>query len=107
MRRILTYQAALLGGTVIFLSAYGILAIDAAHHQFLPFDRDVREWVQPMRSGGLDLSFYLDRHWLSDVIGGFALGTAYLLIALWASRLIFASRPAAGLTNPAEAIPAA
>ena len=50
---------------------------------------------------------YLDMHWLSDVIGGFTLGTAYLLIALWGSQLIFASRPAAGVTNPAEAIPPA
>ena len=50
---------------------------------------------------------YLDRHWLSDVIGGFTLGTAYLLIALWASQMIFASRPGAGMTNPAEAIPPA
>ena len=31
---------------------------------------------------------YLDMHWLSDVIGGFTLGSAYLLIALWASQLI-------------------
>ena len=75
MRRILTYQAALLGVAGILLSAYVILAID--------------------------------RHWLSDVIGGFTLGTAYLLIALWASQLIFASRPAAGLANPSEAIPPA
>jgi undecaprenyl-diphosphatase len=28
---------------------------------------------------------YLDMHWLSDVIGGFALGTAYLLIAIGAA----------------------
>ena len=221
MRRNLTYQAAgLLGAAGILPTAYLILAIDAAHHQFLPLDRHVREWVQPMRSGGLDLSMetvsflgepaglvpliliasavlwrasrrwalllpilmagtgalqltgkwaadrprpnaapwgfpsghvlslvvffgvmafllvtlserrrrlrflacfscgavvglvtvsriYLDMHWLSDVIGGFTLGTAYLLIALSGSQLIFASRPAAGVTNPAEAIPPA
>jgi hypothetical protein len=41
------------------------------------------------------------------VIGGFTLGAAYLLVALWASHLIFASRPAAGMGNPAEAIPPA
>ena len=50
---------------------------------------------------------YLDMHWLSDVIGGFTLGTAYLLIALGASQLIFASRPPAGVANAAEAIPPA
>jgi membrane-associated phospholipid phosphatase len=46
-------------------------------------------------------------HWLSDVIGGFTLGSAYLLIALWASQMIFASRPAAGVAEPTEAIPPA
>jgi undecaprenyl-diphosphatase len=220
VRRNLSYQAALLGVAGILLSAYAVLAIDAAHHHFLALDRNVREWVQPMRSGGLDLSMetvsflgepaglipliliasavlwranrrwalllpilmagtgalqlagkwaadrprpntaplgfpsghvlslvvffgvmafllitlserrrrfrflacfscgalvgivavsriYLDMHWLSDVIGGFTLGTAYLLISLWASQLIFASRPAAGMANPAEAIPPA
>ena len=57
MRRHLTYQAAaLLGAAGILLSAYAILAIDASRHQFLSLDRNVREWVQPMRSGGLDLS---------------------------------------------------
>ena len=44
---------------------------------------------------------YLDMHRLSDVIGG----TAYLLIALGASPLIVGSRPAAGVANPAEAVP--
>lgn len=29
---------------------------------------------------------YLDKHWLSDVLGGFTLGTAYLLIAIWLSQ---------------------
>jgi undecaprenyl-diphosphatase len=222
MRRNLSCQAgALLGTAGILLTAYLILAIDAAHRQFLPLDRNVREWVQPMRTGALDLpmetvSFlgepaglvplilvasavlwrasrgwalllpllmagtgalqlagkwaadrprpnaapwgfpsghvlslvvffgvmafllitlserrrrhfrflaccacgavvgvvavsriYLDMHWLSDVIGGFTLGSAYLLIALWASQLIFASRPAAGVAEPTEATPPA
>lgn len=220
-RRNLTYQAAALLGTAgILLSAYLILAVDAAHHQFLPLDRNVREWVQPMRSSTLDLSMetvsflgapaglvpliliasavlwsssrrwalllpilmagagalqlmgkwaadrprpnaapwgfpsghvlslvvffgvmafllvtlserrrrfrllacfscgavvgivavsriYLDMHWLSDVIGGFTLGSAYLLIALWASHLIFVGRPAPAVVGPAEAIPPA
>jgi membrane-associated phospholipid phosphatase len=26
---------------------------------------------------------YLDVHWLTDVIGGFALGLAYLLLTIW------------------------
>ena len=26
---------------------------------------------------------YLDMHWLSDVLGGFAVGAAYLLVAIW------------------------
>jgi membrane-associated phospholipid phosphatase len=33
---------------------------------------------------------YLDMHWLSDVIGGFTLGTAYLLIALCTAQTTFA-----------------
>ena len=220
-RRNLTCQAAaFLGAAGILLAVYVILAIDASHHQFLPLDRSVREWVQPIRSGGLDLSMetvsllgepaglvplilvasavlwrasrrwalllpilmagtgalqlagkwaadrprpnaapwgfpsghvlslvvffgvtafllitlsehrrrlrvlacfscgavvglvavsriYLDMHWLSDVIGGFTLGSAYLLIALWASQLIFTARPAAAVAKPAEAIPPA
>jgi membrane-associated phospholipid phosphatase len=50
---------------------------------------------------------YLDMHWLSDVIGGFTLGTAYLLIALWACQMTFAARRAARVGAPAEAIPPA
>ena len=219
-RNLTCRKAALLGAAGVLLSAYVILAIDASHHEFLSLDHNVREWVQPMRSGGLDLSMetvsflgepaglvplilvasallwrasrpwalllpilmagtgalqltgkwaadrprpnaapwgfpsghvlslvvffgvmafllvtlserrrrvrflacfscgavvglvavsriYLDMHWLSDVIGGFTLGTAYLLIALWGSQLIFASRSPAGVTNPAEVIPPA
>ena len=219
-RRNLTCQtAALLGAAGILLTVYVILAIDASHHQFLPLDRNVREWVQPIRSGGLDLSMetvsllgapaglvpliliasavlwrasrrwalllpilmagtgalqlagkwaadrprpnaapwgfpsghvlslvvffgvmafllitlserrrrvrvlacfscgavvglvavsriYLDMHWLSDVIGGFTLGSAYLLIALWASQLIFAARPAAAVAELGRGNPA-
>jgi undecaprenyl-diphosphatase len=40
----------------VLLTAYLGLSIDAAHHHLLPLDRDVRAWVQPLRSGGLDLS---------------------------------------------------
>jgi membrane-associated phospholipid phosphatase len=38
---------------------------------------------------------YLDMHWLSDVLGGFTLGTAYLLIAIWLTRRLPVPRPAA------------
>lgn len=191
----------LLAGALGLLAAYLVLAVGAAHDQLLPLDRTVRDWVQPMRSGGLDLpmgmiSFlgepaglipliliasvglwrvsrrwalllpalmagtgalqlvgkwaadrprpnaapwgfpsghvlslavffgvmafilvtlserrrrwrilacfacgtavglvaasriYLDMHWLSDVIGGFSLGTGYLLIAIWTTQPI-------------------
>ena len=209
IRRSLSNRAAvLLGLSSLLLTAYLALAVDAAHHQLLPGDRTVRAWVQPMRSGTLDLpmemvSFlgepsglialiliasaglwrasrrwalllpifmagtgalqlagkwaaarprpnaapwgfpsghvlslvvffgilafllvtlterrrrfrllacgacgaavglvavsrvYLDMHWLSDVIGGFTLGAAYLLIAIWLSQRLVESHPAA------------
>jgi len=55
-RNLTNHAAVLLGAAGILLTAYVILAIDASRHQFLPLDRNVREWVQPIRSGGLDLS---------------------------------------------------
>src|SRR5688572_8312216 len=55
-RHVLSQAGALLGAAGVLLTAYVILAIDAAQHRLLPFDRNVREWVQPMRGGGLDLS---------------------------------------------------
>jgi membrane-associated phospholipid phosphatase len=217
----------LTGGAVGLLAAYLVLALAAAQQQFLPLDRSVRDWVQPMRSGWLDLSMemvsflgepaglipmiviasaalwrasrrwalllpvlmagtgvlqlvgkwaadrprpnsapwgfpsghvlslavffgimafllvtlsdqhrrwrlsaclacgvavglvavsriYLDVHWLSDVIGGFALGTAYLLIAIGTAGTIFPGdrvggratpSPAVAGTEPVEALP--
>jgi membrane-associated phospholipid phosphatase len=199
MQRVMRYR--LTAGACGLLAAYLVLALAAAQQQFLPLDRGVREWVQPMRSGWLDVSMetvsflgepaglipliliasavlwrasrrwalllpalmagtgvlqlvgkwaadrprpnaapwgfpsghvlslavffgllafllvtlsaprrrwrvsaclacgaavglvavsriYLDMHWLSDVIGGFALGTAYLLIALGAAQTL-------------------
>src|SRR5262245_63679499 len=57
VRRHLGGQAgALLGVAGILLATYLALAVDAAHHHVLPLDQDVRTWVQPMRSAGLDLS---------------------------------------------------
>jgi membrane-associated phospholipid phosphatase len=216
-RHVISQAGALLGAAGILLTAYLILAIDAAQRRFLPFDRNVREWVQPMRGAGLDLSMesvsllgepaglipliliasmvlwrasrrwavllpilmagtgalqlagkwaadrprpnaapwgfpsghvlslvvffgvmafllvtlsdrrrrlrvaaalscaavvgmvavsriYLDMHWLSDVIGGFILGTAYLLLALWVSQLIFGAPPVVDAADPVGVI---
>lgn len=53
---------------------------------------------------------YLDAHWLSDVIGGFTLGTAYLLIAISATQMVStrsASRSTVAAAEPIEAIPPA
>jgi undecaprenyl-diphosphatase len=53
---------------------------------------------------------YLDMHWLSDVIGGFALGTAYLLIAIATTQTLFGRavpRPAPAVAQPVEASPPA
>ncbi|HEU4440310.1 MAG TPA: phosphatase PAP2 family protein [Methylomirabilota bacterium] len=204
----------------VLLAAYAILAIDATHQHVLPLDRDVRAWVQPMRSGALDLSMetvsrlgepagliplillssallwrysrrwalllpvvmagtgalqlaskwaadrprpnaapwgfpsghvlslavffgvvaflivtlterrrrfrifaclpcagtvalvaasriYLDVHWLSDVVGGFALGTAYLLVALCTTHRLALTRPPAAAAEPDETVSAA
>ncbi len=41
---------------------------------------------------------YLDMHWLSDVGGGFAIGSAYLLLAIWAGELV-RMRPAPALAS--------
>lgn len=213
----------LTAGVVGLLAAYLVLAGAAAQQRFLPIDRSVREWVQPLRSGWLDLSMamvsflgepagliililiasaalwrasrrwalllpilmagtgvlqlvgkwaadrprpnaapwgfpsghvlslavffgvtafllftlsdrrrrwrilaclacgvavglvamsriYLDMHWLSDVIGGFALGTAYLVIAIWTAQTVFgrsARSPAVAVAEPLETIPPA
>jgi membrane-associated phospholipid phosphatase len=36
---------------------------------------------------------YLKKHWISDLVGGFAVGTAYLLIAIWVVEVV-SVRPA-------------
>ena len=221
MKRVIRYR--LTAGACGLLAAYLVLAVAAAQQRFLPIDRSVREWVQPLRSGWLDLSMasvsflgepvgliililiasaalwrasrrwalllpilmagtgvlqlagkwaanrprpnatpwgfpsghvlslavffgvtafllvtlsdrrrrwrilaslacgvavglvavsriYLDMHWVSDVIGGFALGTAYLLIAVWTAHTVFgrsARSPAVAVAAPLEAIPPA
>ena len=35
---------------------------------------------------------YLDRHWLSDVAGGLAVGTAYLLLAIWMVEVVWTTK---------------
>ena len=220
VKRVVRYR--LTAGACGLLAAYLVLALAAAQHQFLPLDRSVRAWMQPMRSGWLDISMeavsflgepvgliplilltsaalwrvsrrwalllpavmagtgvlqlvgkwaadrprpnaapwgfpsghvlslavffgilafllvtlterrrrwrvsaclacgaavglvavsrvYLDMHWLSDVIGGFALGTAYLLMAIGTAQTLScrASRPALAVAEPVEAIPPA
>jgi membrane-associated phospholipid phosphatase len=49
-------------------------------------------------------------HWLSDVIGGFALGSAYLLVAIRTVEALpgrRAPRPAAAAAESLEALPSA
>lgn len=46
---------------------------------------------------------YLDRHWLSDVVGGLLAGAAYLLLAIWVVEVVLV-RPA-GVSEPAPARP--
>jgi undecaprenyl-diphosphatase len=36
---------------------------------------------------------YLDKHWLSDVVGGLAVGLAYLLFAIWLVEVAWTARP--------------
>ena len=31
---------------------------------------------------------YLDKHWLSDLVGGLAIGAAYLLLAIWVVEVV-------------------
>ena len=54
MKRVIRYR--LTAGACGLLAAYLVLALAAAQQQFLPLDRSVREWVQPLRSGWLDVS---------------------------------------------------
>jgi membrane-associated phospholipid phosphatase len=52
----LILRSPILGVAVGLLTAYLALAAVAAQRQLLPLDGSVRTWVQPWRSGGLDLS---------------------------------------------------
>jgi membrane-associated phospholipid phosphatase len=44
----------LMAGATGLLATYLVLAVAAAQQQFLPVDRGLRAWVQPLRSGWLD-----------------------------------------------------
>lgn len=48
---------------------------------------------------------YLDAHWLSDVLGGFALGLAYLLAVIWLVELTRHRRQRQGLSVTAGRAP--
>ena len=45
---------------------------------------------------------YLDVHWLTDVIGGFALGLAYLLLTIWLVEALRRRRANALAVPPAD-----
>jgi undecaprenyl-diphosphatase len=32
---------------------------------------------------------YLDKHWVSDLVGGLTIGAAYLLLAIWVVEVVF------------------
>lgn len=46
----------LVAGAIGLLATYLVLALAAAQQQFLPVDRGLRAWVQPLRSGWLDVT---------------------------------------------------
>jgi len=35
----------------------------------------------------------LDKHWFSDLAGGFSVGLAYLLVAIWLIEVVFGRSP--------------
>jgi undecaprenyl-diphosphatase len=43
---------------------------------------------------------YLDRHWLSDVVGGAAIGAAYVLLVIWLVELVRRRRAAGAPASP-------
>jgi hypothetical protein len=47
---------------------------------------------------------YLDRHWLSDLGGGFSIGLAYLLLAIWLIEVVLVRAPSAQTDATGEPI---
>jgi undecaprenyl-diphosphatase len=47
---------------------------------------------------------YLDRHWLSDLGGGFSMGLAYLLLAIWLIEVVLVRAPSAHTDATGEPI---
>jgi membrane-associated phospholipid phosphatase len=45
---------------------------------------------------------YLKKHWISDLAGGFAVGTAYLLIAIWVVEVVSVRPAPAGKSEDDE-----
>ena len=45
---------------------------------------------------------YLKKHWISDLAGGFAVGTAYLLIAIWVVEVVSVRPAPAGAPDDEE-----
>ena len=49
---------------------------------------------------------YLDRHWVSDLGGGFSIGLAYLLLAIWLVEVVLVRTPAEVVEVPPETVEA-
>jgi undecaprenyl-diphosphatase len=45
---------------------------------------------------------YLRKHWMTDLVGGFAVGTAYLLIAIWVVEVVTVRPAPAGAAEDDE-----
>ena len=91
------------GHVVGYVSFYGFLFFLT----YVLFKRSLRRTVALAGLGLLVATvglsrIYLGHHWLSDVLGGYALGTAYLVILV---RLYRLTSPAVKPPNPASAGP--
>jgi membrane protein DedA with SNARE-associated domain/membrane-associated phospholipid phosphatase len=84
------------------VAVYGMLAALAAASTF-HWPRKVVAWTLAVVIVGLVAvsRLYLGVHWLTDVLGGLALGAAWLFALLAATRTLHALRAARGDTQPA------